>query len=63
MRAGFDEAGNWPAVNVLHTGPRAYSDLAVLADGQIACLYEAGSASPYEVIWFVSFPLNSLVGK
>jgi sialidase-1 len=63
VRGSFDEAGTWPAAKILHTGPSAYSDLAVLADGRIACLYEAGLAGPYEGIWFVSFPLNSLVGQ
>jgi len=60
LRASFDEARTWPASRVLHEGPSAYSDLAVLANGQIACLFEAGSATPYETIRFTSFPLASL---
>ena len=47
---------------MLHAGPSAYSDLAVLADGEIACLYEAGQAHPYESIVFAGFPLLSLAG-
>lgn len=58
VRASFDEGETWPASRVLHEGPSGYSDLAVLAHGQIACLYEAGSASPYESIRFCSFPLS-----
>lgn len=61
LRASFDEGETWPVAKVLHAGPSAYSDLAVLTDGQAACLYEAGSKNPYEGIWFASFPLNSLV--
>jgi len=32
----------------------------VLANGQIACLYEAGSTNAYEAIVFRSLPLASL---
>ena len=60
VRASLDDGQTWPASRVLWVGPSAYSDLAVLADGQIACLYEAGSATPYETIVFGSFPLTSL---
>jgi sialidase-1 len=42
VRASFDDAQTWPVSRVLHAGPGAYSDLAVLANGQIACLFEAG---------------------
>jgi len=45
---------------VLHAGPSAYSDLAVLPNGEIACFYEAGETNPYESIVFVRFPLSSL---
>ena len=62
VRASFDEGQTWPASRVLHAGPSAYSDLAVLAAGQAACLYEAGQKSAYESIVFASFPLQSLEG-
>jgi len=32
----------WPVNKTLNPGPSAYSDLAVLADGTVLCLYEAG---------------------
>ena len=60
VRASFDEGQTWPVSRVLHGGPAAYSDLAVLGNGQIACLYEAGSTNAYETIVFRSFPLASL---
>lgn len=60
VRASFDEGQTWPASRVLHAGPSAYSDLAVLADSQIACLYEAGQTSAYESIVCALFPLQSL---
>jgi len=52
LRASFDEGRTWPHQTVLHAGPSAYSDLALLADGNVACLYEAGERGPYETIVF-----------
>jgi sialidase-1 len=52
LRASFDEGKSWPLEMLLHPGPSAYSDLAVLDDESIACLYEAGEKSPYESIIF-----------
>jgi sialidase-1 len=62
VRASFDEGQTWTASRVLHAGPSAYSDLAVLANGEIGCLYEAGQAHAYESIVFAEFPLLSLDG-
>ena len=45
LRASFDEGQTWTAWRVLHAGPSAYSDLAVLPGGDIAVLYEAGLAA------------------
>lgn len=36
-----DDGRTWPVLRELDAGPSAYSDLAVLADGTILCLYEA----------------------
>jgi len=60
VRASSDEGKTWTALRVLFPGPSAYSDLAVLPNGEIACLYEAGSKHPYESIVFARFPLESL---
>ena len=60
VRASFDEGQTWPVSHVLHPGPSAYSDLAVLSNGEIACLYEAGDQHPYESITFARFPLSLL---
>jgi sialidase-1 len=61
VRASFDDAQHWPAARVLHAGPSAYSDLAVLANGQIACLFEAGATNANESIVLSQFTLDSLV--
>lgn len=60
VRASFDDGKTWPRKLVLHSGPSAYSDLAVLADGTAACLYERGDHAPYEQIAFVRFDLRDL---
>ena len=62
VRASFDEGRTWSVEKVLHAGPSAYSDLAVLPNGEIACLYEAGQKHPYESIVLATFPLTALDG-
>ncbi len=39
-----------------HAGPSAYSDLAVLPRGKVACLYECGEKDAYERIARAVFP-------
>jgi hypothetical protein len=60
VRASTDDGKTWPLSRVLHAGPSAYSDLAVLANGQAACFYEGGVKGAYESILFASFPLDTL---
>ena len=38
-----DDCETWPVSRVLEDGPSAYSDLAVLRDGTVLCLYECGA--------------------
>jgi len=57
VRLSRDEARTWPVARTLHPGPAAYSSLAVLADGTIACLYECGDRGPYERIALARFNL------
>jgi len=52
LRASKDEGKTWPVSKLLHPGPSAYSDMAVLDNGNIAVLYEAGEEHPYESIVF-----------
>ena len=37
-----DDGRTWPVRRLLQPGPSAYSDLAVLPDGTVLCLYEGG---------------------
>lgn len=60
IRLSYDGCRTWPVAKTLHPGPAAYSDLAILPGGQIACLYEAGAKSPYETITVAVFDLSWL---
>ena len=52
VKESLDGGRSWTTIRQLHAGPSAYSSLARTADGNIACLYEAGERSPYESIRF-----------
>jgi sialidase-1 len=41
VKLSADDGRTWPLARVLEEGPAGYSDLAVLADGTVLCLYEA----------------------
>jgi sialidase-1 len=60
VRLSRDEAKTWPYSRLLHEGPSAYSCLAVLPDGTVACLYERGAKSAYETITLARLSLDSL---
>jgi sialidase-1 len=60
VRLSEDGGATWPHARVLHAGPAAYSCLAVLPDGDVACLYEAGEAHPYEAIVYARLTLDWL---
>ena len=50
LKASTDDGRTWQQVQPLYAGPSAYSCMAVLSGGDVACLYEAGEQQPYEVI-------------
>jgi sialidase-1 len=60
VRQSLDDGKTWSEGRVLHAGPAAYSCLAVLPEGRIACLYEQGQKSAYERIVCDTFPADSL---
>lgn len=49
IKVSYDEGKTWPVNKVLDPGYSAYSDLAVLPDGTILCLYESGRKSDEEL--------------
>lgn len=40
IKLSYDDGKTWPVNKTLDAGPSAYSDLAVLPDGTVLCLYE-----------------------
>lgn len=63
IRMSEDSGKTWPKLRVLHKGPSAYSDLVVMKEGVIGCLYEAGEKNPYESIVFETITTESLITK
>ena len=57
VRLSPDGGRTWTASRTLHPGPAAYSDLSVLPDGDVCCLYEAGEQHPYETLTLARFNL------
>ena len=62
VRLSYDSGKTWPVSRLLNAGRSAYSNLAILPDGTIACLYERGKSIPYETITFARFTMDWLVG-
>jgi sialidase-1 len=50
VRLSTDGGATWPTSVELYEGPSAYSDLVILPNGDIGCLYERGEKNPYESI-------------
>jgi sialidase-1 len=57
VRVSDDDGRTWTAKRTIEPGPSAYADLAMLPDGTVLCLYESGTASPYERLILARFPL------
>ena len=55
VRLSEDGGQTWPWKKLLHKGPAAYSCLALLPNGDISCLYEAGGEHPYQYLIFERF--------
>ncbi len=60
VRLSYDETKTWGVSKTFDPGPSAYSDLVILPDGTIGCLYERGEKSAYETISFARFTLDWL---
>jgi len=56
VRISYDDGRTWTLQKLLYEGPSAYSCLAMLPDGNLSCLYEAGQQRPYEGIVFEEIP-------
>lgn len=58
LQISKDESASWSKKITLYPGPSAYSDLAVLPNKKVACLYERGRDNPYEEIVLTSIKLK-----
>jgi sialidase-1 len=63
IRTSYDECRTWTAGKLLYAGRAAYSDLAVLPDATICCLYECGEESPYDRLRLARFDVAWMEGK
>jgi sialidase-1 len=60
VRLSRDEGKTWPAARVLYAGSFAYSCLASLPDGSVACLFERDDAKKISI---ARFTVNWVEGK
>lgn len=71
VKLSLDDGATWPVSRTLEPGPSAYSDLAVLPDGTILCLFESGRGPaepgkrpwPYAFITLARFNLDWLTAR
>lgn len=57
IKLSHDDGKTWPVNKVLDSGKAAYSDLAVLPDGTVLCLYEAGESiacARFNLEWLIA---------
>ncbi|MFN0169296.1 MAG: exo-alpha-sialidase [Bryobacteraceae bacterium] len=57
IKLSYDEGKSWPVAKMLNAGPSGYSDLVVLDDKTLGCLYERGVKRAYEKVTFARFSL------
>ena len=60
VRLSYDDGKIWPVSKLLHPGPSAYSNLAIVRDGTILCFYEGGQKHRREWIRLERFNLEWL---
>jgi sialidase-1 len=58
LKSSDDFGKTWKISKILHPGPSAYSDLTMINQNTLGCLYEAGIANPYEGIVFTTFKMK-----
>ena len=59
IKLSRDDGKTWPVNKTIDAGPSAYSDLAVLPDGTVLCLYEKNSdivAARFNLEWLAGAP-------
>ncbi|MEW6156505.1 MAG: sialidase family protein [Verrucomicrobiota bacterium] len=57
IKMSRDDGKTWPVNKTLEAGPSAYSDLSILSDGSVLCLYEVGNSivcARFNLEWLTS---------
>lgn len=57
MRMSYDEGKSWPVAKLVYEGAAGYSQLAVLSNGSILALFEAGRYDLRESIALIQVDL------
>ena len=63
IRYSTDEAESWLDGPLVHTGPAAYSDMAMVGDRTVGVLFEGGDKGRYESIRFATLKLDEIVDE
>jgi sialidase-1 len=58
LKRSRDYGKTWETKNLLHPGPSAYSDITLISNNKLGCLYEAGISNPYENIIFTTVEID-----
>jgi sialidase-1 len=58
LKSSSDFGKTWEIVKVLNSGASAYSDLTLIDEKTLGCLYEGGIFSPYEGIVFTTYKMK-----
>ena len=56
----YDESQTWTEEKILYFGPSGYSELAVLSNGTICCLFERGRVEYSNILTFAQVDLDWL---
>jgi sialidase-1 len=58
LKSSTNSGKTWETVKVLNEGASAYSDITLINNSTLGCLYEGGKFSPYEGIIFTTIEIN-----
>lgn len=58
LKRSTDFGKTWKTKNLLYPGPSAYSDISLIGNSKVGCLYEGGIENPYENIIFTTIKID-----
>ncbi|MBD3350600.1 MAG: hypothetical protein GF364_03845 [Candidatus Lokiarchaeota archaeon] len=60
IKMSMDECQTWGIEKLIYKGPSAYSDMGILSDKTICCVFERGQRGAYEKISFIQLNITGL---